>query len=80
MYVSARASILIKPGHIRVRSGSDPEWYPGQWVIRVSDPDPVSTLVGMQQAQYLFNHLTIEFIEKTECEQVKVLIILLMPI
>ena len=45
MHVSARASILIKPGQIRVRSGSDPDYYPGQWVIRVSDVDPVSTLM-----------------------------------
>jgi len=44
MYVSAHASTLIKPGHIWVRSGSDPDHYPGQWVIRVSDVDPVATL------------------------------------
>ena len=35
---------LIKPGRIRVTSGSDPDYYPGQWVIRVSGGDPVSTL------------------------------------
>ena len=26
-------------------SGSDPDCYPGQWVIRVSSSDPVSTLI-----------------------------------
>ena len=35
---------LIQPGHIRVKSGSDPDYYPGQWVIRVSGTDLVSTL------------------------------------
>ena len=35
---------LIQLGHIRVRSGFDPDYYPGQWVIRVSGTDPVSTL------------------------------------
>ena len=35
---------LIKPGRIRVTSGSDPHYYPGQWAIRVSDDDPVATL------------------------------------
>ena len=39
------ASPLIKPGHILVRSESDLDYYPGQWVIRVSDSDPVSTLM-----------------------------------
>ena len=34
---------LIKLGCIRVTSGSDPHYYPGQWVIRVSDGDPVAT-------------------------------------
>lgn len=38
-----------------------------------------AVVVGMQQAQYLF-YLTFELIEKTECKQVKMLIILLMPI
>ena len=42
----AHASTLIKPGHIRVIFGADPDCYPGQWVIRVSDADPVSTLTG----------------------------------
>ena len=36
---------LIKLGRIRVISGSDPHYYLGQWVIRVSDGDPVATLV-----------------------------------
>ena len=35
---------LIQPGHIWVKSGSDPDYYPGQWVIQVSGTDPVSTL------------------------------------
>ena len=35
---------LIKPGHIRVTSGSNLHYYPGQWVIQVSDGDPVATL------------------------------------
>ena len=41
IYVSTH---LIKPGHIPITSGSDPHYYPGQWVIRVSDADPVVTL------------------------------------
>ena len=39
------AYTLIKLGHvthIRVRSGSDPDYYPGKWV---SDADQISTLV-----------------------------------
>ena len=36
---------LIQPGHIRVKSGSDPDYYPGQWVIRVTGTDPVSILM-----------------------------------
>ena len=35
----------MQPGHIRVKSGSDPDSNPGQWVIRVSGTDPVSTLI-----------------------------------
>ena len=45
-------STLIKLGHIQVRSGSDPDYYPGQWVIWVSDADPVSTLM---QAHFSVN-------------------------
>ena len=29
---------------VAFNSGSDPDYYPGHWVIRVSDADPVSTL------------------------------------
>ena len=36
----SHASALVNPG----QSGSDPDCYPGQWVIRVSSSDPVSTL------------------------------------
>ena len=36
---------VIKPGCIRVISRSDPHYYPSQWVIRVSDGDPVATLM-----------------------------------
>ena len=32
-------------GQKRVISGSDPDYYMGQWVIRVSDVDPVATLI-----------------------------------
>jgi len=46
-YFSAHASTLINLGRIRVKSGYDPDYYPGQRVIRVSDGDPVSTLVAM---------------------------------
>ena len=35
---------LSKPGRIRVTFGSDPHYYPGQWVIQVNDGDPVATL------------------------------------
>ena len=35
---------LIKPGRIRVTFGPDPHYFLGQWVIRVSDGDPVATL------------------------------------
>ena len=38
---------LIKLGRIWVTFGSDPHYYPGQWVIRVSDGDPVATVVEM---------------------------------
>ena len=44
MQVSAHASTLIEPGYIWVTSGSDPDYYLGQWVIWVSDTDTVSTL------------------------------------
>ena len=44
--LSTHASTLIDPGHIWVVSGSDPDCYPGQWVIRVSEVDPVSTLIA----------------------------------
>ena len=37
---------LIQPGHIRVKFGSDPDYYPGQWVIQVTGTDPVSTLIS----------------------------------
>jgi len=47
MYVSAHASTLIKLGHIWVSSGSDPDYYPGQWVIWVSDADLVAMLIAM---------------------------------
>ena len=46
---------LIKPGRIRVTSGSDPDYYPGQWVIRVSGSDPVSTL-GRSRQSLQSNH------------------------
>ena len=36
---------LIKPGCIRVTFGSDPHYYPGQWVIQVSDGDLVAMLM-----------------------------------
>jgi len=32
---------FINPGH---KSGSDLDWYPGQWVIQVSSSDPFTTL------------------------------------
>ena len=38
-------------------SGSDPDCYPGQWVIRVSSSDPVSTL--SQEAQDEDSNVTI---------------------
>ena len=41
----SRRLYLIKSGHIQVKSGSDLDYYLGQWVIQVSDADPVSTLV-----------------------------------
>ena len=44
-----KVCILYKPGHIRVISGSDPDYYPGQWVIWVSDGDPVSTLEAVTE-------------------------------
>ena len=62
MHVSARASILIKPGQIRVRSGSDPDYYPGQWVIRVSDVDPVSTLVPLKNDVTFKDNVTLTHI------------------
>ena len=43
---------LIKPGHIRVISGSDLHYYPGQWVIQVSDGDPVATLIFTYSIRY----------------------------
>ena len=43
MYITVDASNLIKLGHIRIKSEYDPD-YPGQWVIQVSDADPVLTL------------------------------------
>ena len=33
MFLSVHVSSLIEPCHIQVRSGSDPNCYPGQWVI-----------------------------------------------
>ena len=41
---------LIKSGRIWVTSGSDLHYYLGQWVIRVTDGDPVATLVMWPQA------------------------------
>jgi len=49
MYVSVHASILIKPGHIWDGFRSDPDYYLGQWVIWVSDVDPVSMLDQSRQ-------------------------------
>ena len=36
---------FISTGHIQVKSGSDLDYYLGQWIIRVSGTDPVSTLI-----------------------------------
>ena len=33
----------------RVKSESDSDYYSGQWVIRVSDADPISTLPTTKQ-------------------------------
>ena len=57
------ARTLIKMSHIQVRSRSDSECYPGQWVIRVSDADPVLTLM----------HTTIITIIKCQCITVKLI-------
>ena len=47
----AHSPTLIDPGHTWVTSGSDPDYYPGQWVIWVSDADAISTLI--QKLGYL---------------------------
>ena len=57
MFISADASTLIKPGHILVRVGSDLDYYLGQWVIRVSDAEPVSTLVDIAIAIYSYSNI-----------------------
>ena len=43
MQVSADPSTSLN----RVTSESDPNYYLGQWAIRVSDVDPVSTLIHL---------------------------------
>ena len=41
-YALEHASTLTKPGQIQI----DPDYYPGKWVIWVSDANPVSTLIA----------------------------------
>ena len=50
MKVSVHASTLIKLDHIQVRSGSDPDYHPSQWV---SDADSVSTLVSTNRRDWI---------------------------
>ena len=42
---------LYSTGHIPIKSGSDPNYYLGHWVIRVSGTDPVSTLLYTKASQ-----------------------------
>ena len=43
--------LFIQPGHIRIKSRSDPDCNPGWWVIRVSSTDLVSTLMGTDKTE-----------------------------
>ena len=45
--ISATHSHKFDTGQKRVIFGSDPDYSMGQWVIQVSDIDPVATLVCM---------------------------------
>ena len=41
---------LIQLGHIQVKSGSDLDYYPDHWVIRVSGTDLASTLMHTHES------------------------------
>ena len=51
----------------RVTSGSDLDYYLGQWVIRVSDADPVSTLfhIPIDAMKLRLLGVTIMFVHET---------------
>jgi len=46
--------MVCYPGHIRVKSGSDPDCCLGHWVIRVSSCGPVSTLIRIYSTTVLY--------------------------